>query len=228
MKNEPKEIFNQARAAVQNKDYQAALQGYRWFYDNALSIDDAYYGVRLTYCLSEWVNLGKEFAPALHDLISAKEQALTAFRQLQTKEAFQTYSSLCRALSCSEDAYHAFCEVQDEALSSKIFMFIYEYCASNSMRDLCYQHLGDGYSQYTKSLAHLDEMLTLADKNPNVSSESVRLSGINSFKKQASYLLTMLKHVNALEQYDTMISKLATDLKARKIESAFSEIVDHS
>lgn len=46
--------LNEARKTFKSKDYAKSLFSYEYFFDHALDEDGAsFYGVRLSYCLSE-------------------------------------------------------------------------------------------------------------------------------------------------------------------------------
>jgi hypothetical protein len=53
------------RELVQQGKYQEALERYIWFHDHALEHDMGMYGVRLSFALSDWRNLGSVYPPAL-------------------------------------------------------------------------------------------------------------------------------------------------------------------
>lgn len=225
MEKDPSEVLNEARQATRNKDYPTALDRYRWFYDNALLLDEAYYGVRLSFCLMEWVRLGAEFPPALEALISLKEKTLSAFKASNSRQNFQELASICRVLSCSEEAFQEFCNVSDKQLSASIFRDIYEYCASNSMWDICREYLGNGNSQYREALELLDHMLKFSNEQvEDEARESLLHTGVVEFKREVSWLLAMLRHAQALDEYDSAMTVLESDLRERKLEAVFLEI----
>jgi hypothetical protein len=58
------EHINAARLATTEGDFQAALDHYVWFHEHALEEDLAFIGVRLSFALVEWIELGRKFLPA--------------------------------------------------------------------------------------------------------------------------------------------------------------------
>src|SRR4051812_22582627 len=44
--------------------YQQALERHIWYHENALKYDQAQFGVRLSFALSDWAELGKVYPPA--------------------------------------------------------------------------------------------------------------------------------------------------------------------
>ena len=60
----PSEVLRQARQLVKSEQYAEALEKYIWFHDHALDADRSLVGVRLSYAISEWVDLGEVYPPA--------------------------------------------------------------------------------------------------------------------------------------------------------------------
>lgn len=54
--------------------YEEALQKHIWYHQHALEIDQAQYGVRLSFALMYWVDLGKKYPPALQALREIRNQ----------------------------------------------------------------------------------------------------------------------------------------------------------
>ena len=74
-----RQVQNQAREDAKNGRYAEALQGYQWYHDNALQIDPNLRGVRLSFALSDWKQLGDIYPPALaalHATLERNEQQL--------------------------------------------------------------------------------------------------------------------------------------------------------
>ncbi|MFZ6799187.1 hypothetical protein [Undibacterium sp. Di24W] len=225
METDPGKVLDEAREAACNKDYPIALDRYRWFYDNALRLNESYYGVRLSYCLMEWARLGQEFPPALEALISLKERTLSAFRASKSRRSFHEFASICQVLSCSEEAYQEFRVVSDKELSASLFRHVYRYCASNGMLDICREYLDNGYSQYREALELLDHMLNFSNEQAEGEArESLLHTGVVEFKREISWLLAMLRHAQALDEYESAMTVLESDLRERKLETVFLEI----
>lgn len=65
---DPKKVLREARLYVKSRDYAAALEKYIWFHEHALETSRAWVGVRLSYAIMEWADLGKVYPPALKEL----------------------------------------------------------------------------------------------------------------------------------------------------------------
>jgi hypothetical protein len=71
----PQAILQEAHADTRAKRYETALAKHVWFHEKALSIEPALYGVRLSFALSNWHELAKEYPPALMKLKDIRDQA---------------------------------------------------------------------------------------------------------------------------------------------------------
>jgi len=60
---EATKVLREARQLVKSEQYAAALEKYIWFHDHALAFDRALAGVRLSYAIFEWLDLGKVWEP---------------------------------------------------------------------------------------------------------------------------------------------------------------------
>lgn len=72
---DPQAILKEAQEDTRAKRYETALAKHVWFHENALSIKRSLHGVRLSFALSNWHELGTEYAPALAKLKETRDQA---------------------------------------------------------------------------------------------------------------------------------------------------------
>jgi hypothetical protein len=63
-----------ARQATREGRHEEALRELVWFHHHALEEDRALYGVRLSYALFDWIELGKVYPPAQQALLELREQ----------------------------------------------------------------------------------------------------------------------------------------------------------
>ncbi|SJL84203.1 hypothetical protein [Vibrio palustris] len=230
MDQDPGEMLGNARKAFKEKRYVESLENYKLFYDNAIEIDRSYYGVRLSYCLGEWAELGTQYPDALTELIKLKESTLSDFEKNQSRQSFHEYSCICKVLNCDEDTFDQFLVVRETNidLSHKVFRFVYEYCASNRKWDLCREYLGNGLKQYKRSLETFDHMMEFAAEKEGDLSESIYKDGIAAFKREVLWILDMLAYIDEPDEYNSAISKIETDLKERGHGQLYSEICETS
>ena len=95
------QILDSAYEDKKNKNYKDALAKHIWFHENSLKIDSSYYGVRLSYAMSAWVELSQVYPPALEALkeLSEKTEKLVKEGGKCCRDAFHDYVSINRTLN---------------------------------------------------------------------------------------------------------------------------------
>lgn len=71
---DPQLILNEAHSDARAKRYKIALAKHIWFHVNALKINPAMSGVRLSFALSYWKRLGQEYPPAMEKLRQIRDE----------------------------------------------------------------------------------------------------------------------------------------------------------
>lgn len=66
--NDPEKRLERARRNFNQGKYEAALNDHVWFHENALKYKQSLCGVRLSFALSDWIELGKKYPPAFAKL----------------------------------------------------------------------------------------------------------------------------------------------------------------
>jgi hypothetical protein len=77
---DPRAILNEAREDKEAGRYDMALAKHVWFHRNVLKLDQSYYGVRLSFALSDWADLAEVHPPARAALTRTRDEALADFR----------------------------------------------------------------------------------------------------------------------------------------------------
>lgn len=96
---EPGAILNEARADAEAGRYEDALAKHLWFHNNALEIERSYYGVRLSYALSDWHTLAEEYPPALESMQTVRDRAKEQVRSgHEPYDSFHDFQSLNEVL----------------------------------------------------------------------------------------------------------------------------------
>jgi hypothetical protein len=70
---DPHAILHEAVDLARSGRHEEALQRHLWFHQHALEHEPAMYGVRLSFALSWWVDLGEAYPPALDALKAVRD-----------------------------------------------------------------------------------------------------------------------------------------------------------
>lgn len=121
-------VFLQAREDAAAGRYADALAKRLWFHEHALDIDPAFAGVRLSYALQDWIELGKVYPPAMAALEELRQEygrmlnagtrgrrKIIDYRAInRVRHEFIDYCAINRVLNRQADTAEAF-----EALAEK-------------------------------------------------------------------------------------------------------------
>jgi hypothetical protein len=112
--SDPREVLRQAGQLVKLQQYAGALEKYLWFHDHALDADRSLAGVRLSYALAEWVDLGEVYPPARRALESVRDAKAESLKQgTYDASLFHDVASINRALGQVERTRHLFKTIAD-------------------------------------------------------------------------------------------------------------------
>lgn len=71
-KPDVKAILNEARDDARSGNYKNALAKHVWFHENANELEPSMSGVRVSFALADWHELGKKYPPAMEKLKSVR------------------------------------------------------------------------------------------------------------------------------------------------------------
>ena len=91
-KPDPHAILNEARADKEARRYDVALAKPVWFFDHALEHEEALYGVRLSFALADWEELGNAYPPAMAKLKEYRDRARKDVEE--GKNAFESFHDM--------------------------------------------------------------------------------------------------------------------------------------
>src|SRR5436190_22278410 len=98
-----------ARRLVQSGHYAAALEKHVWFHDHALAVEPSYYGVRLSFALRDWVELGRKYPPAMEKLQSIRDEKIALLSSgSREREVFHDVVSINEYLGQREKTVQLF------------------------------------------------------------------------------------------------------------------------
>nr|BAF45159.1 hypothetical protein [uncultured bacterium] len=122
-------------ALVENGEYKKALGRTIWFHNHALEYDIGMYGVRLSFALNDWVDLGEKYPPALKTLKNirdTKTERLTSGSG--NPNLFIDVFAINQALSENEKTIKLFkkLEITQPKLASRVWPMIKDMAAKEN------------------------------------------------------------------------------------------------
>lgn len=128
---DPRDKLKEAEVAVSQGRYADALQAHVWFHDHALEHEPCLYGVRLSFALADWVELGSVYPEALRSLERIRDSKTSALiAGSRSRDCFHDVMAINRELGVSGRTYELFlrlCELDADFARS---------CASIAMESI--------------------------------------------------------------------------------------------
>lgn len=70
----PSKVLEEARQLAAEGKYAEALEKHLWYHENALRIEPAQVGVRLSFALNDWIKLGEKYPKASEALVAIRDR----------------------------------------------------------------------------------------------------------------------------------------------------------
>ena len=111
---DPQTILREVRADADAGEFETALAKHIWFHRYALKYLPSLYGVRLSFALGYWGELGKSYPAALDRLVRIRDSTRQAFlrrKNKQLRDLFHDFSSINRELDEDKQTVELFIEL---------------------------------------------------------------------------------------------------------------------
>jgi hypothetical protein len=181
----PQQILSEAQSDTKAGRYEDALAKHVWFHENALKINSGLYGVRLSFALGDWAELGAAYPPALEKLKGIRDSAADRVRESdQPREAFHDFESINKNLKESSKTKDLFLwldshkpetakSVFDLAKPALVEAKEYSLCGRYLEPDKSFEQSRKNYRELKKmaqrqtaqNVSHDDRLLDFAEKN---------------------------------------------------------------
>ena len=209
----PRDSLDLARQAARSGHYVDALENYGYFFEHALDDDPAsLYGVRLSYCLDEWVRLGRKYPPALAALEERRREALRRLMTTREPEHFHDFECISKYLGVHGEAIDQFLALHrsDAALAKSIVRFVWSNLVKGGHWEICSFYLGDVDQRYAAALAKFQEAMTVCGANPEF--------GGAEFEKQIQGSL-----ISDVSELNSVLAKTSRTHEARAIMARITQ-----
>lgn len=122
---DPGDVYKEAVSDRQKGDFDKALTKHIWFHENAIEIEPAYAGVRLSYNLIEWSALAEEYPQAravlLNKAAEAKDKVING--PDCDRDMFHDFTAINTYLNASQDSVDLFVWLEENrpAKAKRVF-----------------------------------------------------------------------------------------------------------
>ena len=109
---DPSVILNEAKADANSGKHEVALAKLIWYHENATKLQPSQSGVRRSFALAQWLELGEVYPPALEKLVEIRdktEEKIRDEKQIRVRfEDFHDFTALNDTLRQEERTVEAF------------------------------------------------------------------------------------------------------------------------
>lgn len=217
-KPNPEKILDEAVEDASAGRYEDALAKHVWFHENALKIEPALYGVRLSFALMYWVELGKSYPPALAKLKSIRDtDGLQIKRGKGNRYLFHDFESInrvCEERMKTKDVF-VWLDTNQPAFAKKVFDLAEPDLIKEQEFHLCGKYIDPAsYENIVKSF-HENEEIAKGSEAPKGLPDFDK----EKFSNQAATLVALLVINGHREDAVKIATKAASELDDPQFKS---------
>ncbi len=246
-------ILSDADKFMEQGLYEESLQRHIWYFNHALQYDQGQTGVRLSFALSSWVELGRRYPKARAALVETRDQDTRLLAAGQGyANLFADVSSINRCLGDDEATYELFTTLRekDPQLAGQCYFWIEGLLVAKGEYQWCYDHMGDpqfrfdtiarGYDMETANagrmaesqertkqmLAEMNQKNGWTNRPPNLppdTSAMLKKSAADRFVSQSRQLIEILVGSGHQADAETIRDEAMTVLDDPRLQSAVTD-----
>lgn len=202
----------QANVLAKQGKFEQALARHIWFHNHALN--PAYYGVRLSYALKYWVQLGEKYRPALQALRNIRDEKTRRLLEGEEDERlFHDVTAINAYLEETKATVHAFKQIEAERpdFAAKLYTAVERTLFFAGEFELIRKYMGDPMARF------------LAEKRDFVSDKWFILFTLNIARSRQALKSNFASRTARLI---TVVHKTDDPLLAREIQSRALSVLD--
>ncbi|GGX82726.1 hypothetical protein GJV26_05900 [Massilia dura] len=222
------EVLERARAARLEGRHEDALRDHLWFHENALSVEPALAGVRLSFALRDWIYLAEQFPLArrvlqgLRDrdtmrLLNDSEDGTVAPRDL-----FRDVVAINSALGEERATHDLFVriDIQAPAVAAQCADLALLAIAAAEDFTLARRYLGDPAARVSALAANLNAYTAELVKTAGTSSAPALLSFVLNYTKEVRLVVEVLRRQDEDELAEQVSRAALEELKSDALRDA--------
>lgn len=160
-------ILESAQSLTSEGSYEDALQRFLWYFNHSRN-DSSQGGVRLSFALSSWIELGRRYPKARQALIETRDADMRQFSNGGGYSAlFQEIASINQYLEDSGATAALFktIENRDPQLGRECFFFAEDILMQKGDYETCRQYIGDPQAAFERIRQQWKQMKRFEEQN---------------------------------------------------------------
>lgn len=158
-------VLNEAQTLASQGKYEEALEKHLWFHENALKHDPAMSGVRRSFALSYWVELGHKYPKAREALVAIRDKNTEAIREGRGfVDLFHDVASINGYLEEEEKTVELFKTLDEKhhRLAERCYIVAEKDLAARREYTLCASYIPDASERFDRIKEMRERQLSMA------------------------------------------------------------------
>ncbi|AKH20886.1 hypothetical protein [Sedimenticola thiotaurini] len=222
----PRKILDEAREDARAGRYEDALLKHLWFHNNALKYDRAFYGVRLSFALSDWQELGHKYPEAMHSLEATRDMAGANVRSsVNYYDSFNDYKSINEKLGEEEKTIQLFrwLDKNRQDRAKKVYRLAQSSLVRAKEYELCSKYI-DPENSYLRYVRYFRSGLEFSKQSPfQAKAESFAYT---SFSNDVATLVALLARGGRKAEAEEVAEMAMLEWDDANFSSALSEAIE--
>lgn len=203
---------------VRTGKHEEALKRHIWFHDHALEHEPAMYGVRLSFALSSWKELGEKYPPAMKALVEVRDRKMKSLLEgRESHELFHDVASINSVLGEPEKTVSLFEQIDEkQPKAAKGYWNVAKDAVIDSKRyDLAKKYIGNPAREFIQLKAMYDYNTSLYD-DPRIGGNQFKVYNENNLVEESLRLIEVSRALgNRKDALDIQAKALAVVEDAR-------------
>jgi hypothetical protein len=228
-KPDPSAILHDARKDRQAGRYQDALAKHVWYHENALKHDAAQSGVRRSFALWYWLQLGEQYPPALKKLEDyrqeARKQAL-ASNENEAYHHFADFVAISKRLKKDKEIVDLFVTLDEKHPKSakRAYHVVNDALIAAEKFELCGKYI-NGDKAIALEILKFEHHRELA-KDPRRADPDIGEFGERTFRREAATLVAILVKCNRVEEAKRVAQKARAAWEDAELHAALEKALE--
>lgn len=189
------------QALVRNGKHAEALERFQWFHAHALEHEPGMAGVRLSFALMYWKELGDDYPPARAALVELRDRTVSQVLETGgTFELFHDASALNRTFAEEGETVELFAAIDEShpELAKKYWLIAQEPVLAAKRFDLAAKYLGDPAKDFARIKTMYEEDAKHYD-DPKFGGVRFKRSNEDYFVRKTEQLLAVTTALGKLD-----------------------------
>ena len=201
------QVLEDAQLAHKAGDFTNALTFYEYFFDHALDDDPyAFYGARLSHCLTGWGELAQEFPGAKNRLDAKKREVLDHYLEGRDPERFHDYLTICRVLGVEGDALEQFLSLHhsEPKSAAKLSKYLWNDLINAEQWEVCSSLMEQAPQKMDELFAVFDEAAKLKEIDPSFDNIRFDQHIVDTLLDDVQKVVVVLRYADRSDDIDAL------------------------